>query len=236
MSECKISDALDRFQEAHFWIHGMENFYHAADPFRWNLNAFIRSIKEIPQIVQMKMQNEQGFKDWFTPIRKELESDPLIKTLKNHRNTIVHKGMLIPNSSAMLGITKGRGLKLGMSFPIHPLEDSRHAMERYLDYVMNEDTKITDHMGVLNLWDEGTLPCIEREWKLEEFDEEIVDLCSQAWLKIGLMINQVLSWLNEEEIPDLSLGCRHSSQSVRLQMFDREELIKHYEDIKKLQG
>ena len=34
-------DDLDAqaFEEAHFWIHMMEEYYHFADPFRWHLNG-----------------------------------------------------------------------------------------------------------------------------------------------------------------------------------------------------
>ncbi len=38
----------DRFEEAHFYLHQMEVFYHEADPFRYNLDSFIRALKEVP--------------------------------------------------------------------------------------------------------------------------------------------------------------------------------------------
>ena len=40
--------------------------------------------------------------------------------------------MLVPNSTAMVGVTEGRGMKFGMTFPIYALEDSDHGMRRYL--------------------------------------------------------------------------------------------------------
>jgi len=60
-----IESALDRFREAHFWIHTLEEYYHLADPFRWHLNAFLKSIKEVPQLIQMGLQNRPGFSAWF---------------------------------------------------------------------------------------------------------------------------------------------------------------------------
>ena len=61
----RISPALDRFQEAHFWIHGMENAYHSAEIFRWHLNVFLKAIKEIPNLISMALQNDEGFNEWF---------------------------------------------------------------------------------------------------------------------------------------------------------------------------
>ncbi len=204
----------------------MEDFYHSADPFRWYLNVFLKAIKEVPQIIQMELQNEPGFTQWFKEQRSELKNDPLMAALAKHRDIIVHKGMLLPNSNAMLGITEGRGIKLGLTFPVHPLEDSAHGMERYLHHVAKHE----DFLGVL-MMDEDSLPCIQREWHVEGFDEEVVDLCAKAWFKLGATIKKVLSWLGEEQVPSLSLDCRHSTQSVRFKLFDREALIKRLEEI-----
>ena len=222
----KISSALDRFQEAHFWIHMMEQFYHSADPFRWHLNVFIKAIKEVSQIIQMELQNEKGFAKWYKNERTNLNNDPLMSALSKRRDIIVHKGMLVPNSKAMLGITEGRGIKLGLTFPVHPLEDSDNAMDRYLHQV----SKHEDFLGVL-IMDEDSLPCVQREWRLEGFEEEIIDLCAKAWFRLGETIKNVLLWLGEKEVPNLSLDCRHSSQHVQFQLFDREVLIKRLNEI-----
>ena len=58
----KIEASLDRFQEAHYWIHMLEEHYHQADPFRWYLNAFLKAIKEVPLLLASELQNEHGFK------------------------------------------------------------------------------------------------------------------------------------------------------------------------------
>ncbi len=68
----RLSPALDRLQEAHFWLHGLEAHYHDAGPFRWYLKAFLRSIKEIPQLISMGLQNRPGFPDWFRSHKEAL--------------------------------------------------------------------------------------------------------------------------------------------------------------------
>lgn len=223
----RISAALDRFQEAHFWLHMMQQFYHDADPFRWHLNVFLKAIKEVPQIVQMELQNAEGFSAWFRSPRQELAEDDLFKVLSKNRDFVVHRGMLVPNTRAMLGVTEGRGIKLGLTFPVHPLEDSAHAMERYLHHA----AKHRDFLGVL-VPDDDSMPCVERYWGLQGHDEELVNICARTWLRVGETLDQVLRWLGEEEVPELSLDCLHSDQRVHFRLFDRQNLIDRFEAIK----
>ena len=214
----KIGSALDRFQEAHFWIHMLEKYYHVADPFRWHFNVFLKAIKEVPDLLQMAMQNEDSFTAWFSEQREQLNSDPLIAVLFKQRNFIVHRNMLVPQSSGMVGITEGRGFKAGLTAHIDPLEDSDSALLRYALHF-----KDIDFLGLL-IPDEDSMPCVEREWRLREFDEELVDLCAQAWLRVGETIDAVLRWQGAEP-PPLSLDCRHDSQRVRLKRYDRCVLV-----------
>ena len=214
----KIASALDRFREAHFWIHMMETYYHVAEPFRWHLNVFLKAIKEVPELLQMAMHNEDGFVEWFREHREKLNSDPLIAVLSKQRDLIVHRSMLVPQSSGTVGITEGRGLKIGLSARIDPLEDSDKALLRYALCFKN-----VDYLGLVTP-DEDSMPCVEREWRLREFDEELVDLCAQAWLRVGETISAVLHWQGVEP-PPLSLDCRHDSRRVRLKRYDRNVLI-----------
>jgi hypothetical protein len=214
----KIGSALDRFQEAHFWIHMMDQHYHYADPFRWHLNVFLKALKEVPDLLQMAMQNAAGFAQWFRDYRKELAEDPLISTLAKQRDIVVHRSMLVPKSSGMIGITEGRGFKAGVSLPIHPLEDSDDAILRCARSFKN-----TDILGLITP-DEDSVPCVQREWRLEEFDEELVDLCARAWLRLGETIDAVLRWQGAEP-PPLSLDCRHGGKRFRIKLYNREELM-----------
>lgn len=183
----RIGSTLDRFQEAHFWLHMMQHFYHEADPFRWHLNVFQKAIKEVPQILQMELQNVGGFPVWFKSHRDALNRDELYSLLSKNRDLVVHRGMLIPNSRAMVGVTEGRGMKLGLTFPAHPLEDSVNAMTRYLRHA----AKNGDFLGVLTP-DEDSMPCVERRWGLEGQDEEVVGLCAKSWLRVGEMLDTAL--------------------------------------------
>lgn len=215
-----IEPALDRFREAHFWIHTMEEYYHHADPLRWHLNAYLKALKEVPLLLQMGLQNRNGFSKWFKNERDQLNADPLIHHLANQRDIVVHRGMLVPNSHGSIGVTEGRGFKLGMTFPLHPLEDSDHAMNRYLHYMLLP--KSIDFLGVL-ADDDDSMACVHRVWKLEPFDQELVDLAATAWLRLGELVNQVVAWLGVPS-QELSLNCMHSGQRIQFKLYDRDKL------------
>jgi len=226
----RIEPALDRFREAHFWLHGLEEHYHFADPLRWHLNAFLKSLKEVPQLLQMGLQNQKGFSKWYAAERNQLSADPLIRHLGDQRDLIVHRGMLIPNSHGGIGVTEGRGFKLGMSFPLNPMEDSDHAMNRYLYYMLRP--KALDFLGVL-ADDEDSLPCVHRVWKLDPFDKELVDLAATALLRVGTMVSNVVERIGAER-PTLSLDCRHSGQQVQFKLYGRDKLRAQMEEMRKV--
>lgn len=225
----RINASFDRFQEAHWWIHALELHYHEADLFRWHLNAFLKAIKEAPLLLQQELQNHPGFPAWFKPQKEKLQSDPLLKYLSKQRDYVVHRGMLKPGSRGTIGITEGRGIKLGISMPINPLEDSELAMTRYLHAAA--DRKGGDFLGILML-DEDSLPCVQREWRLAPFEGEVVGLAAKAWLTVGEVVTATVRWLGAE-VPDLSLECRHSGQRVQFKLFDRKKLRKQLQEIRK---
>lgn len=222
----QIGPALDRFQEAHYWIHMLERHYHDADQFRWYLNVYLKATKEVPSLISMSLQNTPGFASWYKPKRSALNKDPLLGVLSKRRDYVVHQGMLKLHSSGSVGISRGRGVKLGIGMPIDPLEDSDAAMDRYCYYVSQEG----DFFQFLRE-DEDTLPCVHRTWKLPEFEEEVVELCARAWLRTGEAIAEVLRWLGATPAP-LSLSCRHSADRVQVKLFNRDELRARVAELK----
>ncbi|MGE8126583.1 hypothetical protein ACQKQD_06355 [Methylobacterium sp. NPDC080182] len=214
----RLEPAFDRFQEAHFWIHGLERHYHQAEPFRWHLNVFIKAIKEIIPLIRKALQNETGFKDWFEPFGKKLSTDPLLRQLSSNRDYVVHHGMLALKSSGWLGITEGRGIKLGLSFPVNSNEDSDDAMRAFIGALAVNG----DFLGFL-AEDEDSLPCVERYWRLPGSDEDVVDVCARAWLILGETMAEVAEWCGVER-PQFELQCRHSSQQLHFKIYNRKFL------------
>jgi hypothetical protein len=226
-----IASAIDRLEEAHWNIHQMENNYHESDPFRFALNSFLRVIKEVPQILQMELQNREGFTEWYKERRRSTSQDPLIADLFKKRDIVVHKSMLKPKSSAVLGITEGRGFKLGLGLPLDPFQDSDFLMIRYL-FVNNEKEDNFNIIGILGS-DEESFPCIERNWGLDPFEEGVLDLAVQAWNTIASLIHDTVVWLGEDPSKlHLSLNCIHNSAAVSLRTYRREWIKVIQNDIK----
>jgi hypothetical protein len=223
-----MAASLDRFREAHFWIHTLEQFYHYADPFRWHLNAFLKAIKEVPQLLSMDLQNEKGFSRWFRGEKEKLFENPLLSSLFKKRDLIVHRGMLIPSSHGGIGITEGRGFKVGFSLPINPMMNSDEAMHRYL-FTLSVNRK--DPLDVLRS-DEESAPCVYRIWKMTDFDDEVVDLAAKAWLQVGDAVGDVVKWFGLVP-PELDLSCRHSGQNVQFKLYDRKALRKTLKAMRK---
>lgn len=222
----RIPASFDRFQEAHFWIHGLEQHYHVSSHFRWHLSAYLKALKEIPQLLQMELQSEPGFKVWFRDKLHDLRNDPLIAYMARQRDMVVHQQMLLPDSKCSVGVTELRGMKLGLGLTVDPRDDSDHAMHRYL-YAAAEHG---DFLGIL-MPDEDSIPCVHREWRLSGFEEEIIDLTARAWLRTGETVVAIIEWLGANP-PPLSLTCRHAEQSVKFKLYERDQLQRQLSELK----
>lgn len=228
-----IYPALDRLNEAAFYIRLMEANYHYSDKFRWSLNSFLRTLVEIPQILQMQIQNNKEVNDWFRKERSYLfQNDELIGFCKDKRNDIVHKEMLIPNSQVAVGFTRGKGLKLGMSWPANPSEDSEMAILKYINFSINDENG--DFLGILYQEDDGSgeYTCVERIWRLDKFpNSELTELAASAWNKVADLLQQTAKKLNAELV-DLEFELE-SIYNVRYQIYppswikEQIELAKH---------
>jgi hypothetical protein len=90
----------------------MEGYYHTPDLFRYCVNSFIRSIREVPQLLSMELQNHTHYKSKFKQIIYSVNQDDLLALLHRKRDFIVHRGMLELFSEGMVGTTEGRVSKL----------------------------------------------------------------------------------------------------------------------------
>jgi len=215
-----LAEPFDRLNEAHWYLHQMEHWFHEADPFRYSLNAFLKSLREVPQILSMSLQGEEGFAAWFSERRAELHRDPLVSQLYKSRDYVVHHRSLMVKSTAFCGISRGKGLKLGLGMPIDPREDSDHFMHRFA-------STARDHGDVTGFFvpeDEDTMPCIDRTWRLPEFpDRDAVDLAADAWHTVARLVDEASVFIGLPS-PLLRLECPHGSDRVRLRLYSRKDL------------
>lgn len=179
-----LSSTLDRLEEAAWHLRMMEQHYHKADCFRWSLNSFLRSLKEVVQLLTMDVQGKPGIVEWLREEKEKLNDEPLIAFLFKQRDIIVHRTMLKPASKGTVGFTRGRGLKLGLGMPIDPLADSEDAILRYIHYA----AKDIDFLGILYMEEDGggEYTCVQREWRMEQFPQsELTGLAAQAWERVA---------------------------------------------------
>ncbi len=179
-----LSSTLDRLEESAWHIRMMEQHYHRADCFRWSLNSFLRSLKEVVQLLTMDVQGKPEIVKWLRAEKEKLNDEPLIAFLFKQRDIIVHRAMLKPASKGTVGFTRGRGLKLGLGMPIDPLADSETAILRYIHIA----AKDKDFLGILYTEEDGggEYTCVQREWRMDQFpDTELTELAAQAWERVA---------------------------------------------------
>jgi hypothetical protein len=177
----------------------MEEHYHKADRFRWSLNSFLRTIKEVLQLVTMEVQQHKEVSTWLRKEKRKLSQEPLIDFLFKQRDIIVHKSMLKPESRGTVGFTRGRGLKLGLGMPIDPLADSEDAILRYIYFA----AKDKDFLGILYTEEDGggEYTCVQREWRLDKFpDQELTHLAAHAWERVAQLTLDVATKLGASVI------------------------------------
>jgi len=179
-----LSSTLDRLDESAWHIRMMEQHYHHADCFRWSLNSFLRSLKEVVQLLTMDVQGNSEVVKWLREEKGKLNDEPLVAFLFKQRDIVVHRTMLKPASKGTVGFTRGRGLKLGLGMPIDPLADSEDAILRYIYFAAKEK----DFLGILYTEEDGggEYTCVQREWRMEQFpDTELTKLAAQAWERVA---------------------------------------------------
>lgn len=225
----KLSSSFDRMDEAAWFIRLMEENYHYADKFRWSLNSFLRTLKEIMQLVTMEVQGERELVQLVSEKKAELAKDPLLSYLYKQRDIVVHKSMLTPLSGGSVGFTKGRGLKIGLGLPINPLEDSEVAILKYIHHAANH----IDFLGILYMEDDesGEYTCVQRVWKLEGFPEqEITELAANAWEKVAQAFFDVAAAKGAQLIkPTFELNKSHKTQ---IQIFPPDWVKLQFEHFK----
>lgn len=238
MEECRnrkifdsLSSSFDRIDEAAWFIRLMEENYHSADKFRWSLNSFLRTLKEIMQLVSMEVQGNKELTKLVSAKKIALSNDPLIFFLYKQRDIIVHKAMLKPASSGTVGFTRGRGMKLGLGMPIDPLSDSEEAIKKYIYFA----AKDTDFFGILYTEEDGggEYSCVHRQWRLSQFPEmEITELAASAWEKVAQAFFDVAGKMGAKLIkPTFKLG---DPNQVHFEIYNPEWVKEQLEHFKKV--
>ena len=224
MKQCPfsiINFACDRLFEARWHLKNAKQLFHEPDGFRYSINAFIRCTKEIPGMISKEMQNKNNYQSEIKPIIEELNKNPLFQMLKQKRDFIVHHGKLEIKSTGRIGITELRIDKISMPFPVHPNEPSSHAYKRFLDTCK----RVPMYRSLLGP-DCDSFPFLERTWEIEEFENDIFDICAEAFKVLATSINKIVTLEGALgfDLKSMELG---SSNEVKRIVYDRDEFHKY---------
>ena len=226
-TEHKVLDALewsiDRFRQAHWFIHQMEIHYHDGDRFRYCLNAFLSSIKEIPSLIKMQTQNKKDA-EVFRDQADKIASDAVYKFLKEKRDFVVHRGMLELKSKMFIGCMEGKGFKLSFSPEVPFWVDSDEIYEWYIERCQ-QDKDMRSLFGI----DEDSFVAVERRWLIPDFEDELLEVAKDAWKKTGRELTVLTEYLGGEKL-DFSLSCA-LGEDVGIKAYGQKDYFKRVLDV-----
>lgn len=103
---CILFSAENRwFDSWNLWIQTGQNYFNP-DSFRLCLNNCIQSLRQVTWILQKNKSSIPNFEEWYAKWQTKMERDPILKWLKEARNTIVKEGDLLIHSKARIAIVE----------------------------------------------------------------------------------------------------------------------------------
>lgn len=221
-----IEPALDRWSECHWHLHHMEGNYHQPDAFRYALNSFIRTFKEVPQLLLMTTQNHPDLRKSIASVLDALETSPLYKILTSKRNFLVHRGMLELESHGSAGTTEGKKVKISFPFQVHPSESSDEAYARY-KAVCRSDKMMRGLIGP----DCDSSPAIWRTWIIKDFPgRDLLEVAFEGWARLGEVLSATVEASGGDPL-DLSMPCRHDPELVKIKRFSQRDFFMEVDGI-----
>lgn len=173
---CPLSGTDEKWLETGYFLHQMIEQYHHPFEFRCNLNAFLTSWLSISDYMRKEGgSGNRDFSKWFNARLDALKGNELINRFKDHRDLIVHTRMLAMQSTAEMGLFRGRTFKLGFGGNVNVFERSEDLLARVKKFA----TGLFIDEGHCAL---GEQLGIRRVWIVPELgNEDVVELAIQAF-------------------------------------------------------
>jgi hypothetical protein len=182
-SRCPLPKTHRRLIEAHVLWHQSLEQYHEPDLFRANLNATIQALRNITFILQSEKHSFTQFEDWYKSWQERIKADPILRWLKEARNTVVKQGELETSSMAVVKLVTWKDdVLVEMGIPPETPPSLILCNIPLLELVSNIRLPSGDlkHAAVV----------IERRWSVPDLGgREILDALAQAY---GLLSDLVL--------------------------------------------
>lgn len=183
LQTCPLVNTHDKLNEAFYFLLTLLSYYHNADLFRYHLNWFIQSLRNITWILQKEKHKIPNFDKRYKTQQKVMESNAILKLFVNARNIVVKKWMLESKSKLWVGVFRWRKLKLAILNEIrNPFIDSVTILKDFkksgLWWIACNGNVVREQIGV------------QRTWIVTElWEDEIVGVCYEAFKSIYQVID-----------------------------------------------
>jgi hypothetical protein len=182
-SQCPIPKTHRRLVEAHLLWHQTLAQYQEPEPFQANLNATIQALRNITFVLQSEKHGFSRFDDWYQPWQERMNKYPVLRWLKEARNTVVKQGELETTSSAIVKLVTWKDDVLAES-SIPPGAPPSLILRNLPIFELLNNTHVSP--GDL----ESAAIVIERRWSVPDLEgREILEELAQAY---GLLSDVVL--------------------------------------------
>ena len=176
---------VNKYWEAWYFLLGMCEQYHDPYAFRYELNAFIQSLRNITFMLQSEPARPQDFDVWYANEQQLLRADGNLRRFVDARNIIVKQSNLATASKADLGIFRRRQFKLGLNMDLSPFHDSEYLIRKAQEFMIGfmldpEHSQIGEQIGLRRTWIAPVLG-----------PTEVVGLCASGLAKIGKLLQRV---------------------------------------------
>jgi hypothetical protein len=173
--ELIIPATVEKFTESHYFLIKMCEKYHFPLEFRFNLNAFIQSFRNISFVFKSEENKIENFEKWYAEKQEKMITDEVLKSFVITRNLVVKQDMLKARSKAFIGVFKDGRIKSETINEVSPFLDTEFLFEKGKE-IYTGLTLDRAHSSV------GEEIGIKREWVVETVSErEILTVCVEGF-------------------------------------------------------
>lgn len=180
---CPVPNTHDKLQEAHWYLHQMQEHYHEPDLFRYSCNAFLQASRSVTFMLQSELGNIAPAKEWYSSQQQLMRDDVDLRLLNDLRVQVVHKEPLLLASNARITHLKNGRDKLSLGIPVPTSMRSLDALirNRNLPIITPHPQRAFsgEEVGVIRRW--STPPLAERE---------LVEWAIECWTKLAAVVDR----------------------------------------------
>ncbi len=182
-SRCPLPKTHRRLVEAHLLWHQTLAQYQQPDLFQANLNATIQALRNITFVLQSEKHSFNQFEEWYGCWQERMKTNPVLRWLKDARNTVVKQGELETASTALVKLVAWKDYVLAESSVAPDTPPSLILRNIPLFELVN-----SIHLSPGDL--ENAVIVIERRWSVPDLEgREILEALAEAY---GLLSDIVL--------------------------------------------